>query len=202
MSIITSQHEEYKTRTQWPAHTLQPQARQNIALAALAKSDTVTGIADDHDVSRKFVYQQRDRAEAAVERAFQPRCVSPEVLFYIPVTKAWLTQVVLVLLLCCHSSYRGVQEFFRCLLDRNISLGKIHNIVSEAVPKARAVNDAETRLFEKISDVAMDEIFQKNKPVLAGLDLLSSYCFTLEDVPRRGMQRLGRRSSACVAKRD
>ena len=185
MSMIASPSEEHKPRTEWPAHALKPETRQRIGVAALAKTTPITALADDHEVSRKFVYQQRDRAEAALDRAFCPPLTRPEVLFYIPVTKAWLSQVVLVLLLCCHSSYRGVQEFFRCLFDRNISLGKIHNIVSETVPKARAINDAEMPLFEDILDIAVDEIFQQNRPVLAGIDLFSSYCFMLEDVCHR-----------------
>src|SRR5690606_37850266 len=97
------------------AHNLEPQTRQEIALAALAGTDRITGIANEHEVSRKFVYQQRDRAEAALERVFQPSETSSAVLFHIPVTRAWLEQVVLVLIFCCLSSYRGVQEFFRCL---------------------------------------------------------------------------------------
>ena len=36
-----------------------------------------------------------------------------DVLFYLPVTKAWIHQVALSLTLICHSSYRGVVEFMR-----------------------------------------------------------------------------------------
>src|SRR5437588_10741370 len=44
------------------------------------------------------------------------------------------------LLLLCHSSYRGVVEFYRDLLNVNLSVGTVHNIVREAIAKARPYN--------------------------------------------------------------
>jgi len=51
-----------------------------------------------------------------------------QVLFYLPVTKAWLRQLVLGLLLICHSSFRGVVELLRDLFDYSLSVGTVHNI--------------------------------------------------------------------------
>ncbi len=62
-----------------------------------------------------------------------PPLADDEVLFYLPITRAWLRQVVLGLVLLCHSSFRGVIAFFRDLLDQPIALGTVHNIVQQAV---------------------------------------------------------------------
>jgi hypothetical protein len=86
-----------------------------------------TGLADDAGVSRKFVYQQADRAQSALEDAFAPTVADDQVLFYLPVTKNWLHQAALGLTLICHSSYRGVCEFYRDLLGVNLSVGTVHN---------------------------------------------------------------------------
>lgn len=40
-----------------------------------------------------------------------------DVLFHLPMTKNWLYQLILGLVLICHSSYRGVVELSRDLFD-------------------------------------------------------------------------------------
>jgi len=100
---------------------------------ALAGSEPITRLAEDHDVSRKFVYQQADKAQQALDQAFAPVRNDQRVLFYLPVTKALLRQIVLGLILICHSSFRGVVEFLRDLLDYPLSLGSVANIVAAAV---------------------------------------------------------------------
>ncbi len=110
-------------------------------------------------------------------------------LFYLPVTKAWLRQLVLALVLICHSSLRGVIEFFRDLLDLKISQGTVHNIVKEAVPKARDVNQAQD--LSKIRNGGHDEIFQATKPVLVGADLASTYCYLLSMEEHRDAETWG-----------
>src|SRR5271156_3642024 len=98
------------------AKTLGPSERLSLGVQALAGQQTITGLADDADVSRKFVYQQRDRAQAALDDAFAPTGADDQVLFQLPITKHWLKQAALALTLVCHSSYRGVHEFYRDLL--------------------------------------------------------------------------------------
>ena len=74
--------------------------------------------------------------------AFAPCSSRPdEVLFYLPVTKAWLRQLVLGLVFICHSSTRGVVELLRDLFDYRISLGTVHNIVHSPVAQARRINE-------------------------------------------------------------
>ena len=100
-----------------PAKTLTPAQRQRLALDALTGSAPISQLAQQHQVSRKFVYQQADKAQQALDEAFAPVREDQRVLFYLPVTKALLRQMVLGLVLICHSSFRGVVEFLRDLLD-------------------------------------------------------------------------------------
>jgi hypothetical protein len=107
---------------------------------ALAGHQTISGLADDAGVSRKFVYQQRDRAQTALDDAFAPTVADEQVLFHLPITKNWLKQAALGLTLICHSSYRGVHEFCRDLLGVNLSIGTVHNVIHDAIDKARTQN--------------------------------------------------------------
>lgn len=159
-----------------PARLLPPDTRQRIALAALSGL-CISGIASNHDVSRKFVYQQLDRAQQGIDSAFAPSVPDQDVLFHLPVTKSWLRQLVLSLVLTCHSSLRGVRELLADVFDYSLSLGSVHNIVQQAVPPARTVNDCQDLSGVRIG--AHDEIFQASKPVLVGVDTHSTYCYLL-----------------------
>jgi hypothetical protein len=161
-----------------PAKTLAPSQRLTIGLQALAGTQTITGLADDFDVSRKFVYQQAATAQAALDDAFTASAADDDqVLFHLPVTKTWLRQATLGLTLICHSSYRGVVEFCRDLLGVNLSVGTVHNIVRAAVDKARPYTLGHNLAHVDIA--GLDEIFQNRQPVLVGADIASTYCFLL-----------------------
>jgi len=101
-----------------PAKALGPFERQELALEVLARTQTVSRLAQQHEVSRKFIYRQTAKAHEALQEAFAldgPK--DDEVLFSPPVTKSWLRQLVLELLLVCHSSGRGVVGLLGDLFD-------------------------------------------------------------------------------------
>jgi hypothetical protein len=54
----------------WPAQRLLPAERQDLAVRVLAGSQPVTELAQQHEVSRKFLYQQAEIADDALARAF------------------------------------------------------------------------------------------------------------------------------------
>ena len=135
-----SQSDSSTVRVGCAAHALDGEQRQQLAVQVLARTEPVTELAGRHQVSRKFLYQQADKGEQALEQAFQsPPPSDEQVLFYLPVTRAWLRQVVLALVLLCHSSFRGVIGFFRDVLYQPIALGTVHNIVEQAVGEARVI---------------------------------------------------------------
>src|SRR5208282_2326406 len=160
-----------------PAKRLLPQQRQDLAIQVLARTETVSELARQHEVSRKFLYQQVHTAEKALSEAFAPSSKSDDVLFYLPVTKAWLRQLVLGLVFICHSSTRGVVELLRDLFDFRISLGTVHNIVHSPVAQARKINEQYD--LSTILIGLLDEIHQGGDPVLVGVDARSTFCFLL-----------------------
>jgi len=163
--------------------------RKNLAIQALAGSETVSDLAARHGVSRKFVYQQTRKARAALDDAFSPAVPDDEVLFELAVTKAWLRQVIVALTLICRSSYRGVMEFLRDLMGVPVSLGCVHDVLRAATRQASAINDDQDLSHIRVG--LHDEIFQGATPVLAGVDAASTYCYILAAVQHRDADTWG-----------
>src|SRR3954453_2944511 len=159
------------------ARLLPESGRKDLAIQALAGSETVCDLAARHGVSRKFVYQQTHKARAALDEAFSSATPDEEVLFELAVTKTWLRQVIVALPLICRSSYRGVVEFLRDLLGLPISLGHVHDVLQAATRQASAVNRDQDLSGIRVG--LHDEIFQGATPVLAGVDARSTYCYLL-----------------------
>ncbi len=172
-----------------PAKRLLPQQRQGLAIQVLARTETVSELARQHEVSRKFLYQQVHTAEEALSEAFAPSSRPDDVLFYLPVTKAWLRQLVLGLVFICHSSTRGVVELLRDIFDYRISLGTVHNIVHSPVAHARRINEQYD--LSTILIGLLDEIFQAHDPVLVVVDAKSTFCFLLSPEEHRDADTWG-----------
>src|SRR4051794_10385529 len=151
--------------------------RKDLAIQALTGSETVSDLAAQHGVSRKFVYQQTHKARGALDDAFSPATPDEAVLFELAVTKTWLRQVIVALTLICRGSYRGVIGFLRDLLGLSVSLGCIHDVLQAATRQASAVNRDQNLSGIRVG--LHDEIFQGATPVLAGVDARSTYCYLL-----------------------
>jgi len=151
--------------------------RKDLAIQALAQSATISDLAARHGVSRRFIYQQTHKARAALDDAFSSATPDDEVLFELAVTKAWLRQMIVGLTLICRSSYRGVVEFLRDLLDVPVSLGCVHDVLEAATRQASAINHDQDLSGIRVG--LHDEIFQGATPVLAGVDAQSTYCYLL-----------------------
>ena len=165
------------------AARLAPDIRQDIGIQVLSRSQSISQLAATHQVSRKFVYQQGDKAQRSLDESFAPSQGDDDVLFHLPVTKNWLFQLILGLVLICHSSYRGVVELFRDLFDMSISIGTVHNRLQATAEKATEINQS-----QDLSDIEVglqDEIYQADKPVLVGVDAASTYCYLLQAVDHR-----------------
>jgi len=165
-----------------PARLLPAQVRQHLALSALA-GVPISQLAADHHVSRKFVYHQLDKAHQGLTLAFSPPAPPEDLLFWLPVTRPWLQQLVLGLVLVCHSSLRGAGELLADLFDYPISVGSVHNILAQAVARAESLNQQQGLSAVRIG--AHDEIFQSGKPVLVGADVDSTYCYLLSQEEHR-----------------
>src|SRR3954449_10516198 len=151
--------------------------RKDLAVLALARSATVSELAVRHGVSRKFVYQQTHKARVALDDAFTATMPDDAMLFELTVSKTWLRQVIVGLALICHSSYRGIVEFLRDLLGVAISVGTVHDVLQSATQQAGAINQEQDLSGIRVG--LHDEIFHGGKPVLAGVDAHSTYCYLL-----------------------
>ena len=172
-----------------PAQQLPPEQRQELALQVLAGSQPVAQLARQHQVSRQFLYRQADTAQLALEQAFDPPPSAEEVLFHLPVTQSWLRQLILALVLSCHSPYRGVIALLRDLFDTKTSLGTVHNVVQAAVTRARPINASYDLTGVRVG--AHDEIFQAGHPVLVGVDTASTFCYLLSQEEHRDADTWG-----------
>ena len=172
-----------------PAKALPPSERLHIGLHALAGTHSITGLAEEFDVSRKFVYRQTAIANQALDDAFSAKPLEDAVLFQLPVTKQWLRQFILGLVLICHSPLRGVVELLRDLFDYRISLGTVFNTVQAAIAPARQHNHAQD--LSRIHVGVHDEIFQARQPVLVGVDALTTYCYLLSHEQARDADTWG-----------
>jgi hypothetical protein len=162
-----------------PAQALRPDQRQHLAVQALAKTCPLTDLADEAQVSRKFVYQQAAKARQALQDAFAINrpAAAEAVLFYLPVTKSWLRQLVLSLVLTCHSSLRGVTTLLDDVFDCPLAVGTVQQVVAAAVPAAQTQNADQDLGGVRLG--AHDEIYQAGRPVLVGVDADSTYCYLL-----------------------
>lgn len=159
------------------AATLRPEARQKLGIEALSKSKPITRLAQEYEVSRKFVRIQSDKAKAALSKFFEPTPPGDQVLFNLPVTQSWLFQLILGLVLICHSSLRGVVELLRDVFHLTISPSTVRNRLEAAAERARAINVGQD--LSPIEVDLRDEIFQGSSPVLVGIDAASTYCYLL-----------------------
>ena len=74
------------------ASSLPPATRQQLAVDMLSKTESVSRMAEQHEVSHKFLYQQKEKATEALEKVFVLPSQESEVLFYSQVTHSWLYQ--------------------------------------------------------------------------------------------------------------
>lgn len=157
--------------------------KKELAIHLINNKNSIATIASDNQVSRKFIYTQKNKIMAAINDTFSDAEHDDEVLFHLPVTKNWIKQFVTSLALDCRSCIRGIMKSASNLLDYNLSIGGIHNIIKTAIVKSKSINESQD--LSNIKLAAQDEMFQHNKPVLAGVDIQSLYCYLLSQADHR-----------------
>lgn len=165
----------------FPATFMNETDRKNLALQALQKDGVITELAAQHDVSRKFVRQQKNKANDAIDEAFTDQPAPDDckkILYHVPVSKGWIMIVVICLMLYARCPFRGIRRFLKVTLDYDISQGSIHNISKFAIEKAEELHAEEDLSDVKLS--AHDEKYHYNQPILSGTDIRSLYCYLLK----------------------
>jgi len=151
------------------ASKMDGQSRKILALKSLNQNKTVVALAKENNVSRQFIHTQKKVLLQTADEIFSEEVENNKILFYLPVTKEWLEQFSISLVLDCRSTFRGVIKAMNGLLDYSISLGNVSSIIKGAIKKAIAINDKQDLTHVKLG--AHDEIFHQNNPVLAGVDI-------------------------------
>ena len=149
------------------------QIRQEIALKSIRKEQPIKSLANEFGCSRTTVYDQQKIALQAVGQAFTP-IDDDKVLFYLPITKKIIYTLVIMLHLTCRSTYRHIIEFLRDFLGFDISIGSVFNIINDAAIKAGNINKSYDLSSVKTS--SSDEVFHRNQPIMATVDIPSRYC--------------------------
>jgi hypothetical protein len=94
MSISINTLSSQTLKVSHAARSLNSAKRQEIGIHAIGGHTPISHVADRYSVSRKFVYQQKEKALDGIAQAFNPPTSKDgeKILFYIPVTKKWLIQ--------------------------------------------------------------------------------------------------------------
>jgi len=143
-----------------------------IALQAIKGRQTISAISKEHDVSRTTVYLQQEKALKAANQAFEEK--DKDVLFYIPVTKAFLYSMIVALFLICKSSYRDIIFFLKSIFNYHVSIGTVSNVINDASEMAIPINNSYD--LSTVRESASDEVFHLNKPLLVTVDIASRFC--------------------------
>lgn len=179
-SINVSQQNE---KSFFRAKSFSLDERRQLAVKAISNEESVTDLAKESGVSRKFVYAQKNKAIEALNEAFGPDERDDTVLFTVPMTQNLIRASVVSLALNCHGSERGIVQHFRDLYNYNISEATVHNTLAGVAQKAAILNKEFDLKNVKIA--AHDEIFQGLAPILVGCDARSGFVYLLSKEPNR-----------------
>lgn len=139
----------------------------------------VAEIADEMGISRQSVYKYKANATQQIQSLEDISHSEPT----LKMDKALKDRMIVVLTLCCQSSNYGIQDFFEFACGIKVSTGYISGILKEASKRAQVFDDSID--LSGINQMAIDEIFQCGKPILTGIDTISTYTFQLEESPDR-----------------
>ena len=104
--------------------------KRKLALQSLSKQNSISDLSRTYGCSRTTVHLQKNTALLAITKAFDVEN-EDTILYYLPITKNYIKQVVLSLFLICKSSFRDIIFFLKDILDYSISLGSIYTILDE-----------------------------------------------------------------------
>jgi hypothetical protein len=132
----------------------------------------VTDLASEYQVSRKFLYQQRDRAKAGLLTALAAMSPGPKpASTMLAVDREHLQKSIVTMAVAVPASIRGIQTCLEVILDTHRSVGFINQTLQQA-GKAAFQQNRQLALPEPVLGEA-DEIFQGRKPCLTVVDARS-----------------------------
>ena len=159
------------------ARAMSGKKRAELAIEAIKHNQPITELSAQHNVSRSFLYDQKDKALSAINDKFISSKIAEDEqpLYYISVTKSWIKQFIICLALHCRGSIRGIQQTLKDMVDYHASVGYISQSIKFDSEKAKAINAKED--LSSIMDGAHDEMFVYNVPILTGTEPGSLYWY-------------------------
>lgn len=161
--------------------------KAELAASALAQQGTrgsVSGLAQEFGVSRPTIYQVRKVAEAVLVEHFQ-RAEADDPLVQVDVDRAQLQRTIVALRVVAPNSIRNIEELLPIIYPGiTRSFGTIQAICAKAEEFAAKHNSSVD--LSRIGAAALDELFSQRRPVLAGVDLDTGFCFTVSLQEKRG----------------
>ncbi len=162
--------------------------KRDLALQSLSKQNSISDLSRTYGCSRTTIHLQKNTALLAINKAFDEEN-EDTLLYELPITKNFIKQVVLSLFLICKSSFRDIIFFLKDIFNYSISLGSIYTILDEEADKAKIINQSYD--LSSIKTSTADELFQRNKPHLAVVDIPSRFCPLLVKADKRDYETWG-----------
>ena len=137
----------------------------------------VTGLAREHQVSRQFLYDLRDRTLTAVHQELEPKPLGrPPLDTSLRVDRLAVQRAILVLGVVAHASVRVIGECLEPLLGVHRSIGGIHAVLKEAGQRARVLLPVPAGPVQAVAD----EVYAAQQPVLEVVEPESGLILALE----------------------
>lgn len=149
----------------------------------------VTELAREHDISRAWLYQMRNRARAAMEISLQPKPAGrPEQDTALRVDRQMIQRAIAILPMLT-GSIRNIQIGLRLLLGVERSVGHISETLQQAGKAAQKINQEMQIPLPVLGEA--DEIFQGRQPCLTVVDGRSFLVLNLAAADRRDAAHWG-----------
>ena len=141
--------------------------KRNIGIESLKEKATIVDISNRFNVSRNSVYKQQAIALNTVNPAFEQ--TDNEILYYIPLTKAYIQRAVTALYLVFRAGSRDIMSFMDLIFDYSRKCNKLSEFYRRLIEKYDEF-DMKTCKINVIQHKKPD--FQSMIPYFVGVILL------------------------------
>lgn len=129
--------------------------------------NTRKSVMEDYGISRSYVYKLKDRAMSRISATADPDNT------WICADKDFQDRFIVALSTVCQASLEEIRMMQEACFGKPYSIGKISGIISQYAEKAAQINEQVS--LSSIKQIALDEVYQGDRPVLTGIDLDSTY---------------------------
>jgi len=139
----------------------------------------VTRLSEEFGVSRKAVYQARDKGLELIDQGCEEEAEGHGKLYsVVKVDRRRLERAIISLYIETPNSIRGIINQLHVIYGIHVSFGFIQEVLIQANSQAQTFNESVG--LSSITHCALDEMFSQGDPVMAGIDLDTRYLFLLE----------------------